>query len=50
MKNKNYTLVSISNLTKDELDNLKKILGDVSYDKIIATLIVNFYKNNNKDE
>jgi len=48
MASKNHTLVSLSHITKDELDKLKQVLGNVSYDKLISTLVVEFYKNNNK--
>lgn len=41
----NNKLISINITTKDELDELKKIYGDISYDKIITNLIIDFYKN-----
>ena len=46
MAGKNHTLISLSHITKDELDKLKEVIGNVSYDKLIQTLIVDFYKNN----
>ena len=48
---KNHTLISLSLITKADLDNLKKEYGNISYDKIITTLIVELYKNKkNKNE
>ena len=41
----NNKLISINITTKDELDELKKIYGDISYDKIISNLLIDFYKN-----
>jgi hypothetical protein len=46
MAGKNHTLISLSHITKDELDKLKEVIGNVSYDKLISTLIVDFYRRN----
>jgi hypothetical protein len=44
MASKNHTLISIANITKDQLDELRKIYGDLSYDKLISTMLVEIYK------
>lgn len=44
---KNHTIISISHLTKDELDKLKETYGNVSYERIITSLIVEHYKKKN---
>lgn len=44
MASKNHTLISIANITKEQLDELKNIYGDLSYDKLISTMLVEVYK------
>jgi hypothetical protein len=44
MASKNHTLISIANITKEQLDELRKIYGDLSYDKLISTMLVEVYK------
>lgn len=45
---KNSKLINISTKTIDELDFLKEQFG-VSYDKVITLLIIEYYKNKNKN-
>lgn len=44
---KNSKLINISSKTIEELDALK-VDYNVSYDKIITMLIIEYYKNKNK--
>ena len=47
---KNSKLINISTKTIEELDHLRDTYN-VSYDKIITILLIEYYKNNNnKDE
>lgn len=44
MRNNNK-LIALNITTKEELDELRKIYGDISYDKLITNLLIDFYKN-----
>lgn len=45
---KNHTLISVNNITKKQLDDIRSIYNYSSYDKLISTFIVDFYKNKAK--
>lgn len=50
MKDNKTKLVAVNSITKEELDILKNIYGDLSYDKIIANLIIDFYRNRSNEQ
>jgi excinuclease UvrABC nuclease subunit len=47
---KNHTIISITEEIKAELDTLKKVIGNYSYDVIITQLIIEYWKNKNNSK
>ena len=47
MTSKNHTLISINKEVKEELNLLKKQLGNNSYSSIISKLLVEYWRNKN---
>ena len=42
---KKHNHIALLNITKKELDIIKEELGNISYDKLMTYLIIEYYKN-----